>query len=210
MKGWVLIALALVLPVSGAAADKARLAVLDLIPVDIGVTETSLLSTRFRQEFDEMERFDMVSREDLYAQIEGKGFAVASCDDACLDALGQGLGLRWIVSGTIRLENDRVRIEAQLYDIKRKYAFSRITRKAKYDIERLEKREMKHLAEQLVPPEERGGTSWWLVVLGGAGAAVWFFSQGGDDGIAEVDAQSQDPREPLTGTADIIGTFSGE
>ena len=34
--------------------------------------------------------------------------------------------------------------------------------------------------------------------------------QGGDDGIAEVDAQSQDPREPLTGTADIIGTFSGE
>ena len=48
----------------------------------------------------------------------------------------------------------------------------------------------------------------WLV-LGGAGGGVWFAMQGGDEpGVAAGDPD--DPIDPLTGTADVIGTFAGE
>ena len=208
------LALALISWANASAADKARLAVLDLVPVEFDADEASLLSQQLRYELRAMKRFGLVTRDDLYAMVVGKGLHVASCDDSCLEALGRSLGARWMVAGTIRLRDDEVRIEAQLYDVERGFAFSRITRKADYDLERLQKREMKRLAEELVPPDEGGGVPWWLLVLGGAGGA-WFATQGGGSGDAAGDGPRNardpaDPNDPLQGTADIVGTFADE
>ena len=205
--------LVLALWASTAVAEQARMAVLDLVPVGFDREEAALLSQRLRAEFKAMKRFELVMRDDLYAMVEGKGLEAMDCDDACLEDLGQGLGARWVVSGSIRRRGQEVQIEAQLYDVKRQFAFSQITRKAQYDLERLENREMKRLAEELVPPDEGGGMPWWLLVLGGAGGAVWLAMQSGEgsgDAAGDGNGDPRDPNAPAgssTGTADIIGTF---
>lgn len=213
MSGWVFIALALVVSAGGAAAEKTRLAVLDLVPVVFAAAEAETLSVRLRQQLRAMKRFDLVARDDLYAMVQGKGLDAEACDDACLEVLGRALGVRWIVAGSLRLDDDEVHIEAQLYDVKRRFAFSRITRKAGYDLQRLEKREMKRLAEELVPPDDGGGVPWWLLVLGGAGGAAWFATQGGDgvgDAVGDGSRDADGPVDPLTGTAVIIGSIADE
>ncbi len=190
------------------------MAVLDLVPSSFDHTEALLLSQRLRHEFDEMDRFDMVERSDLYALLDGKGLDTATCDDSCLQAVGRALWTAWIVSGSIRRVGDKVHIQGLLYEVKNDFTFAKTTRKVDYDIERLRKREMRRLARELVPADGGStGVPWWLLVLGAGGGAAWYATQGGDDvtpGGANGNGGSSDngggdPSQ--TGSAAITGTF---
>ena len=101
-----------------AAEARERLAVLDLAPAAFDHTEALLLSQRLRHEFDELDRFDLVERSDLYAFMEGSGLNDATCDDPCLQALGRALGAEWVVSGNIGLVGNVVHLRALLYEVR--------------------------------------------------------------------------------------------
>ena len=198
------IGLVCLLSLMAAVVDaRERMAVLDLTPTDFDATEALLLSERLRYELDEMGRFDLVERADLYAFIDGKGLDAATCDETCLRVVGRALGAAWVVTGSIRPEKDRIRIEASLFEVESDFFFARVTRKTDRDPEHLRDREMRRLARELVPPEESTGVPWWLLVLGAGGGAAWWATQSGDD--AGNGNGGGDPSR--TGSADITGTF---
>ena len=179
MKSLLLACLALI---AVAAEARDRIAVLDLVPSAFDHTEALLLSQRLRHEFDEMGRFDLIERSDLYAFLEGRGLDTATCDDSCLRAIGRALGTEWIVSGSIRQVGEKVHIRGLLYEVKNDFIFAQTTRKMDYDIERLRKKEMRRLAQELVATEGGStGLPWWLLVLGAGGGAAWYVTQSGDD-----------------------------
>jgi len=197
-----------------AAEARDRMAVLDLVPSSFDNTEALLLSQRLRHEFDEMDHFDMVERSDLYALLEGKGLDTATCDDSCLRAIGRALRTEWIVSGSIRRVGGKVHIQGLLYEVKNDFIFAKTTRKVDYDIERLRKKEMRRLAQELVATEGGStGVPWWLLVLGAGGGAAWYVTQSGDDTTpggangngGSGDNGGGDPSQ--TGSAAITGTF---
>lgn len=197
-----------------AADARDRMAVLDLVPSAFDNTEALLLSQRLRHEFDEMGRFDLIERSDLYAFLDGKGLDTATCDDSCLQSVGRALRTEWIVSGSIRRVGDKVHIQGLLYEVKNDFTFAKTTRKVDYDIERLRKKEMRRLAQELVATEGGStGVPWWLLVLGAGGGAAWYVTQSGDDttpGSGNGDGggngnRGGDPSQ--TGSAAITGTF---
>jgi len=193
-----------------AAEARDRMAVLDLVPSAFDHTEALLLSQRLRHEFDVMGRFDLIERSDLYAFLEGRGLDTATCDDSCLRAIGRALGTEWIVSGSIRQVGEKVHIRGLLYEVKNDFIFAQTTRKMDYDIERLRKKEMRRLAQELVATEGGStGLPWWLLVLGAGGGAAWYVTQSGDDatpGGANGNGNGGgDPSQ--TGSAAITGTF---
>ena len=201
------IGLVCLLSLMAAVVDaRERMAVLDLTPTDFDATEALLLSERLRYELDEMGRFDLVGRADLYAFIDGKGLDAARCDETCLQVVGRALGAAWVVTGNIRSEKDRVRIEASLFEVENDFFFTRVTRKADRDPRRLRDKEMRRLARELVPPQKSTGVPWWLLVLGAGGGAAWWATQSGDDaGNGNGGNGGGDPSR--TGSADITGTF---
>ena len=86
---------------------------------------------------------------------------------------------------------------------------SQITRKAKYDLERLEHREINRLAEELVPRTRVGGCPggcWCWAVR----EEVCSLQCRAATSRVLLRAYPDDPIDPLTGTADVIGTFAGE
>ncbi len=196
------------------AEGRDRMAVLDLVPSAFDHTEALLLSQRLRHEFDEMNRFDLIERSDLYAFLEGKGFDTATCDNSCLQAVGRALGTEWIVSGSIRRVGDKLHIQGLLYEVKNDFIFAKSTRKVDDDTERLRKKEMRRLARELVPANGGStGVPWWLLVLGAGGGAAWYMTQSGDDanpgsGNGDGGGNGNGGGDPsLTGSATITGTF---
>lgn len=207
MKSLLLACLALI---AVAAEARDRIAVLDLVQSAFDHTEALLLSQRLRHEFDEMGRFDLIERSDLYAFLESRGLDTATCDDSCLRAIGRALGIEWIVSGSIRQVGEKVHIRGLLYEVKNDFIFAQTTRKMDYDIERLRKKEMRRLAQELVATEGGStGLPWWLLVLGAGGGAAWYVTQSGDaatPGGANGNGNGGgDPSQ--TGSAAITGTF---
>ena len=191
---------------AGATEARERMAVLDLAPSDFDPTEAVLLSQRLRFELDEMRRFELVERSDVYAFIDGKGLDAGACGEICLQTVGRALGAAWVVAGSIRLVGDKVRIEALLYEVESDFTFTQITRNADYDLERLRNKEMRRLARELVPPEKSTGVPWWLLVLGAGGGAAWWATQSGDDaGSGNAGGDGNGPSQ--TGSAQIVGTF---
>ena len=172
-----------------------RMAVLDLKASEFDATEALLLSERLRFELNRMRRYELVERSDLYALADELGLDPGACDERCLATLGKALEVRWVVAGNIQRLGDSVRIEALLFDVSRQFAFSRIAREPRYDIGRLREKEMRRLAEELVPPQEGSAVPWWLLVLGAGGGAAWWATQGAGAGGG------------VTGSADVVGTF---
>jgi TolB-like protein len=102
-----------------AGSAKLSLAVSDLRPSGIEQSEADLLSDRLRSELVETGIFTVVERTEMAAILQEQGFQQSgTCDNqSCLVEVGQLLGVRQIVAGTVGKIGAIYTVNARLIDV---------------------------------------------------------------------------------------------
>lgn len=95
------------------------IAVTEFKPAGISESAAEILTERLRTELSKTEAFKLVSRENMKEILKEQQFQqTGACDESCIIEMGQLLGVKMMVSGTVGKIGNTHTITAKLYDVK--------------------------------------------------------------------------------------------
>ncbi len=170
---WLSVALLAVL-----AADKPKLAVLDVQPIGVEATQAAALGEAMTQELSRRGFFDVISSSDIRTLlgVERQKQLLGCGDSSCTAELSGALGARFVLQSTLTRLGDALQLSVQMLDSEKAQSVARSVRLAK-DVQQLADQLPWALAEATatpLPPTPSKVLPWTLI---GAGAAV--FAGGG-------------------------------
>lgn len=170
------------------AADKPKLAVLDVQPIGVESTEAIALGEAMTQELSKRGFFEVISSNDIRTLlgVDRQKQLLGCGDSSCTAELSGALGARFVLQATLTKLGDSMQLSVQMLDTTKAQSVARSVRLAK-DARQLAELLPWSLAEATatpLPPAPSKVLPWSLI---GVGAAV--FAGGG---IVAIDAFSRD------------------
>lgn len=100
------------------AQEKAHIAIIDLSGIGIQNQEAQILTNKLRSELIKTNQFIVLDRGEMDVILEEQGFQQSGCTSSeCAVEVGQILGVRYIVAGTVGYMGDIYYSEIKLIDI---------------------------------------------------------------------------------------------
>ncbi|MFZ5443167.1 MAG: hypothetical protein ACOZQL_24375 [Myxococcota bacterium] len=172
------------------AAEKPKLAIVELQPLGTPAETASAMTEAVTQELTRRGFFDVVSSRDIQTLLGMERQKQLLCGDesstTCLTELAGALGSRFVLSGTLAKLGDALQLSVQMLDTQRSQTVARSVRLAK-SVDALVEQLPYLLAEATatpMPPPPSRALPLTLLAVGGAGVVV--------GAILGVDALSRD------------------
>ena len=154
------------------AADKPKLAVLDVQAVGVDPTQAVALGEAITQELSKRGFFEVISSSDIRTLlgVERQRQLLGCGDSSCTAELSGALGARFVLQGTLTRLGDSLQLSLQMLDSSKAQTAARSVRLAK-DIKQLAALLPWALAEATatpLPPQPSKALPWTLIGIGGA------------------------------------------